>query len=69
MINANRPSITGIGLDISPTMLKLAEDIFAIDKSIKVIEHDLNNSVIFLLSEFGTFDVIVTSLAIHHLSL
>jgi hypothetical protein len=62
MIKINRPSITGVGLDISPTMLKLAEDSFALDKSIKVIEHDLNNSLLFHLSEFGTFDVIPVGL-------
>jgi SAM-dependent methyltransferase len=67
-IKAKCPNITGIGLDISPTMLKMAGDNFALDKSIKVIEHDLNDSLLFLLSKFGTFDVIVTSLAIHHLS-
>jgi tRNA (cmo5U34)-methyltransferase len=68
MIKARRSNIMGIGLDISPTMLKMAGDNFALDNSIKVIEHDLNDSLIFILSKFGTFDVIVTSLAIHHLS-
>jgi tRNA (cmo5U34)-methyltransferase len=68
MIKADRPSIMGIGLDISPTMLRVAEDSFAVDKynSLKVIEHDLNNSLLFLRSQLGTFDVIVTSLTIHH---
>jgi tRNA (cmo5U34)-methyltransferase len=49
-------------------MLKVAQEGFAVDKSIKVIEHDLNNSLLPLLSELGTFDVIVTSLTIHHLT-
>jgi methylase of polypeptide subunit release factors len=64
MIKANPPSIIGIGLDISPTMLKIAQDNFALDKdkSIKVIAHDLNNPLLFLRSEVGTFDFIVTSL-------
>jgi len=45
MIKANRPTIRGIGLDISPTMLMVAQESFAMDKdkSLKVIEHDLNN--------------------------
>jgi tRNA (cmo5U34)-methyltransferase len=68
MLKARGPNIMGIGHDISPTMLKIAGDNFALDKSIKVIEHDLNNSLLFLRSDVGTFDVIVTSLAIHHLS-
>jgi tRNA (cmo5U34)-methyltransferase len=68
MIKANRPNIRGVGLDISPTMLKVAQEGVAVDKSIQVIEHDLNNSLLPLLSELGTFDVIVTSLTIHHLT-
>jgi SAM-dependent methyltransferase len=70
MIKANRPTIRGIGLDISPTMLMVAQESFAMDKdkSLKVIEHDLNNSLLLLQSELGTFDAIVTSLTIHHLT-
>jgi tRNA (cmo5U34)-methyltransferase len=70
MIKANRPTIRGIGLDISQTMLRVAQESFAIDKdkSLKVIEHDLNNSLLLLRSELGTFDAIVTSLTIHHLT-
>jgi tRNA (cmo5U34)-methyltransferase len=68
IIKANRPNIKGVGLDISPTMLRAAQESFAVDRSLKVIEHDLNNSLFFLLSELGTFDVIVTSLTIHHMT-
>jgi len=68
IIKANRPNITGVDLDISPTMLRVAQESFAVDKSVKVIEHDLNNSLLPLLSKLGTFDVIVTSLTIHHLT-
>lgn len=68
IIKANRPNIKGVGLDISPTMLRAAQESFAVDRSLKVIEHDLNNSLLFLLSELGTFDVIVTSLTIHHMT-
>jgi tRNA (cmo5U34)-methyltransferase len=67
MIKANRPNIKGVGLDISPTMIRVAQKSFAADKSIKIIEHDLNNSLL-PLSKLGTFDVIVTSLTIHHLT-
>jgi tRNA (cmo5U34)-methyltransferase len=68
IIKANRPNIKGVGLDISPTMLRIAQESFAVDKNVKVIEHDLNNSLLRLLSKLGTFDVIVTSLTIHHLT-
>jgi SAM-dependent methyltransferase len=57
MIKANRPNIKGVGLDISPTMLRVAQESFVVDKSVKVIEHDLNNSLLLLLSKLGTFDV------------
>lgn len=48
-----RLNVEGVGIDISPTMLK-------------VFQHDLNDTL--SSSEFGTFYVIVTSLAIHHLT-
>jgi tRNA (cmo5U34)-methyltransferase len=68
MIKANRPNIRGLGLDISPTMLRVAQGSFAVNKDVKIIDHDLNNSLLPLLAELGTFDVIVTSLTIHHLT-
>jgi SAM-dependent methyltransferase len=61
-----RPNVEGVGVDISPTMLKAARENFSGDKSIKVVEHNLNNPL--LKSKLGTFDIIVTSLAIHHLT-
>ena len=66
MIKANRPNIKTVGIDISPTMLKVAQESFVGDRSVKVIEHDLNNPL--MLSELGTFDAIVTGLALHHLT-
>jgi SAM-dependent methyltransferase len=70
MIKAKHPTISAIGLDVSPTMLRIAQEIFAVDKakSVDVIEHDLNNPLLILFPEFGTCDVIVTSLTIHHLT-
>jgi SAM-dependent methyltransferase len=66
MIKIIRPNVEGVGVDISPTMLKAARENFAGDQSIKVVEHDLNNPL--LKSKLGTFDIIVTSLNIHHLT-
>ena len=70
MIKANRPTMEEVGLDISPIMLRVAQESFALDKgkSVKVMEYDLNSSLLFLRSELGTFDAIVTSLTIHHLT-
>ena len=50
------------------TFLRPCLGSFAADESIKIIEHDLNTSLLYLLSKLGTFDVIVTSLTIHHLT-
>ena len=66
MIKIIRPNVEGVAVDISPTMLKAARENFAGDQSIKVVEHDLNNPL--LKSKLGTFDIIVTSLTIHHLT-
>jgi len=61
-----RPNIEGVGIDISPTMLKETKKSFFRDLSVKVFEHDLNDPL--CSSELGTFDLIVTSLAVHRLT-
>jgi len=66
IIKINRPHIEAVGVDISPLMLKEAQDSFLDDTSVKIIEHDLNDSL--LEAELGAFDVVVTSLTIHHLT-
>jgi tRNA (cmo5U34)-methyltransferase len=66
ILKINRPNVEAVGLDISPIMLKAARESFVGDKSVKVIKHDLNDPL--LVSELGTFDVVVTSLTIHHLT-
>lgn len=52
-----------VALDMSPTMLKRVKEYFAHDNTVKIIEHDLQNS----LPEFGQFNAVVSSFAIHHL--
>jgi ubiquinone/menaquinone biosynthesis C-methylase UbiE len=59
-----RPQAQGIALDFSPTMLEKARSRFADDESIAVIEHNLNNP----LPDMGSFDVVISSFAIHHVS-
>lgn len=59
-----RPEAYGIALDFSPTMLSKATSNFADDDSISVIDHDFNNT----LPDMGTFDVVLSSFAIHHVS-
>jgi tRNA (cmo5U34)-methyltransferase len=66
MIRIKRPNVEAVGIDISPAMLKAAKESFFGDPLVKVFKHDLNDPL--RSSELGTFDVIVTSLAIHHLT-
>lgn len=61
--NIHRSDIEYVALDISPIMLKSLKDNFANDASVKVIEHDLDNS----LPDLGYFDAIISSFVIHHL--
>lgn len=58
------PEATGIGLDFSATMLDMAREQFAGDKRVEWIERSLDDS----LPEFGAFDAIISSFAIHHCS-
>ena len=59
-----RPEASGVAMDFSPTMLKKAHSRFAEDQNITVMEHDLNKT----LPDIGSFDVVISSFAIHHLS-
>ncbi len=61
--NSHRSDIEFVALDVSPVMLKLLTDNFGNDASVKVIEHDLDNS----LPDLGYFDAIISSFVIHHL--
>lgn len=58
-----RPQSHGVALDFSETMLDAARDRFAQDSTVSVVEHNLADP----LPELGTFDVVLSSFAIHHL--
>jgi tRNA (cmo5U34)-methyltransferase len=53
----------GVGLDDSPLMLEAARARFADEPRAELVEHDLAHP----LANLGRFDVVVSSLAIHHL--
>ena len=59
-----RPRAEGVAVDFSPTMLEAARARFAGARRVSVIEHDLATP----LPDLGTFDAIVSSFAIHHLT-
>jgi tRNA (cmo5U34)-methyltransferase len=64
LLKIDRPSATGIALDFSPIMVEKAHARFQDDKSIEVMSHNLDDP----LPEIGTFDAIVSSFAIHHVT-
>jgi tRNA (cmo5U34)-methyltransferase len=64
LVKLIRPEIQGVAIDISPTMLEKARSRFAENHDISVVKHDLNDS----LPDMGTFDVILSSFSIHHVS-
>ena len=63
LLQAGRPDLVGVGLDNSPVMLEAAHRRFADDERVELVDHDLAQP----LPEFGHFDAVVSSMAIHHL--
>src|SRR4051812_1726301 len=63
LAQAERPEAGGVGLDISEPMLSAARERFAGETRVELIQHDLSEH----LPDLGRFDVVVSSLAIHHL--
>ncbi len=64
LLRTERPNAEGVGLDVSPAMLRAARERFRDDGKVKVLQHDLEEP----LPDLGRFDVIVSSFAIHHVS-
>jgi SAM-dependent methyltransferase len=63
LLQAGRPEMLGVGLDFSGVMLEAAAKRFAGDERIELVTHDLADP----LPALGRFDVVVSSMAIHHL--
>ena len=64
LLKIDRPYVSSIAIDFSPTMLEAARNRFAGDSTVTVVKHNLDDS----LPNLGTFDAVVSSFAIHHLS-
>lgn len=65
LVRLARPGAQAMALDFSETMLARVRERFAGDARVGVIAHDLDAP---LPDSLGTFDAIVSSFAIHHLS-
>jgi SAM-dependent methyltransferase len=63
LVRSAHPHCEAVALDASPGMLERARERFADDPRVTVGAHDLAHA----LKEPGTFDVVVSGLAIHHL--
>lgn len=64
VLDARSEVAEAIGLDSSPPMLELARERFGDDSRVVIQEHDLQRT----LPALGSFDVVVSGFAIHHLS-
>jgi SAM-dependent methyltransferase len=62
LVLAHCPKSTGVGLDLSPTMLEQAQSRFVNDARVQLVEHNMDIP----LPNLGSFDCVVSSFAIHH---
>ncbi len=56
------PDAEGIGLDFNTEMLRQARDRFRDERRVELVLHDLDDP----LPDLGSFDLVVSSFAIHH---
>ncbi len=66
LVKLKLPAVEGVALDFSDPMLEQAKRRFANDKQVAFVKHDLKLPL--PIAELGRFDVVVSSLAIHHLT-
>jgi len=66
LVKGKNPGAMGVALDFSEPMLRRARERFAGDGSVEVAKHDLN--VPLPLGRWEAFDLVVSGLAIHHLT-
>ncbi|WP_377476178.1 MAG: class I SAM-dependent methyltransferase [Microcoleus anatoxicus] len=62
LLKCDRPNVECVAIDFSATMLAKVRTRFADDRTVTVIEHNLDDS----LPDLGKFDAVVSSFAIHH---
>ena len=64
LVLAARPGADGIAVDFSPHMLEQLRARFGANPAVRIVAHDLDQR----LPALGTFDAVVSSFAIHHLT-
>jgi tRNA (cmo5U34)-methyltransferase len=64
LLKLDRPHANSVALDFSATMLESVQKRFGEDNTVEIVSHNLDHP----LPNLGTFDAIVSSFAIHHLS-
>jgi tRNA (cmo5U34)-methyltransferase len=64
LVRSTHPAASCVALDFSPAMLEELRKQFATDANITIVAHDLSNP----LPDLGSFDAIVSSFAIHHVT-
>jgi tRNA (cmo5U34)-methyltransferase len=64
LVKLARPDSTAVALDFSDTMLERLGDRFGLERTVRVLAHDLTEP---LPDSLGSFDAVVSSFAIHHL--
>jgi ubiquinone/menaquinone biosynthesis C-methylase UbiE len=65
LVKLAHPDVDAVALDFSPTMIDRLRSRFADDLSVEVVVHNLDNPPPISL---GTFDAVVSSFAIHHVT-
>lgn len=65
LVREARPGITGVAVDFSAEMLARARDRFGAADDVTIVEHDLDRP---LPADWGSFDLVVSSYAVHHLA-
>lgn len=55
---------SGIAVDLSPPMLEKCRERFAVDARVEIVTHNLSQP----LPDWRSFDAVVSSFAIHHVS-
>jgi SAM-dependent methyltransferase len=65
LVKLARPKSTAVALDFSPTMIERLHSGFAGDSTVEIVVHDFDEP---LPASLGTFDAIVSSFAIHHVT-